>query len=117
MSSYTFEELGEKGPPVAMAMLLDCLKGGEPFVTYGAIREELEYQLNIKTIFSTHIGHVAGTLMNKILKVDERAPLINALITRPNGKPGVGVGNYFANRYKNNAYRKWDKISEKKNRN
>lgn len=36
---YTFEELGENGSPFAMAMLLDCLKGGEPFVTYGAIRE------------------------------------------------------------------------------
>lgn len=114
MSTYTVKELCDKGPRFAMAMLLDCLKGGEPFVTYGAIRDELQYQLDINTIFPIQIGHVAGTLMNQILEVDLRAPLINALITRPNGLPGVGVGSYFANRYKVQAYNKWDVISLKK---
>jgi hypothetical protein len=116
MSTYTFKDIGEKGSPIAMAMLLDCLKEGEPFVTYGAIREELQYQLGIDIIFPTHIGHVAGTLMHKILKVDKSAPLINALITRPNGVPGIGVADFFAERYKNQAYSKskWEKIPPKK---
>ena len=116
MTSYTVEQLCEDGPPFAMAMLLDCLKSGEPFVTYGAIRDELEYQLSIDKIFPTQIGHVAGSLMNKILEVDPKAPLINALITRPTGLPGVGVGGYFANRYKIERYRKWGKVPPKEKR-
>jgi hypothetical protein len=115
-NNYTVEQLMENGPPFAMAMLLNCLKTGEPFVTYGAIRDELEYQLDIETIFSTHIGHVAGSLMNQILEVDPNAPLINALITRPTGLPGKGVGGYFADKYKIESYRKWSKMSAKKKR-
>jgi hypothetical protein len=116
MPKYTVNQLCEDGPPFAMAMLLECLKSGEPFVTYGAIRDELEHQLGIETIFPTQIGYVAGSLMDQILEVDPKAPLINALITRPTGLPGVGVGNYFANKYKVEGYRKWSKVSAKKKR-
>lgn len=115
MATYTLEQLGNDGPQFAMAMLLRCLSTGEPFITYGAIGDELEYQLNIKTIFPTQIGHVAGSLMNRILEIDPNAPLINVLITRPDGIPGVGVGGYLADRYNNKRYRKWKelKTSEK----
>ena len=51
---------------------------------------------------------------HQILEVDPKAPLINALITRPTGLPGVGVGNYFANKYKVEGYRKWSNVSAKK---
>jgi len=115
MTSYTVEELCEKGPPFAMAILLDCLKdNNESFVTYGRIRDELQYQLKINTIFPTQIGYVAGSLMRKILTVDPKAPLINALITRPTGIPGVGVGGFFADRYGVKRYRKWSTLSSKK---
>jgi len=114
--TYTVEDLCEKGPRFAMAMLLNCLKGGESFVTYGAIRDELQHQLGINTIFPTQIGYVAGSLMNQILEVDPRAPLINAVITRPNGLPGLGAGSYFANRYKVPAYNKWNAVSSEKKR-
>lgn len=116
MTNYTVDQLCEDGPPFAMAMLLECLKSGEPFVTYGAIRDELEHQLGIDTIFPTQIGYVAGSLMNQILEVDPTAPLINVLITRPTGLPGVGVGDYFANKYKVKGYREWSKVSAKKKR-
>jgi len=96
-----------------MAMLLDCLKSGEPFVTYGAIKTELEYQLGIDAIFPVQIGHVAGSLMNRILEADSTAPLINALITRSSGLPGEGVGHYFADRYGIEKYRKWEKVPPK----
>jgi hypothetical protein len=112
MPNYTVDQLCEDGPQFAMAMLLRCLNAGESFVTYGAIRDELQYQLGIKTIFPTQIGHVAGTLMNQILEVEPRAPLINALIARPDGIPGKGVGGYFANRYKVNKYNEWDNVSK-----
>lgn len=110
MPKYTLEDLREYGPKFAMALLLKCLKSGESFVTYGVIRDELQYQLHVDRIFSTHIGHVAGTLMEKILEVDSSAPLINALITRSNGLPGNGVGWYFAKKYKNKKYEQWEKL-------
>jgi hypothetical protein len=116
MPNYTVEQLSEDGPPFAMAMLLARLKSGESFVTYGDIRDELQYQLGIETIFPTHIGYVAGSLMNKILELDTQAPLLNVLITRPTGLPGEGVGNYFADRYKTENYRNWKKVPLEKKR-
>lgn len=107
MSNYTLAQLEEKGPQYAMALLLRCLKEGEPFVTYGAICEELEYQLGIDNIFTVQIGKVAGALMDLILEIDPKAPLINALITHPDGLPGKGIGRYFARRYNNDKYNKW----------
>ncbi|CAI8739441.1 hypothetical protein [Methylocaldum szegediense] len=109
---YTLKQLGKDGPQYAMAMLLRCIDNGEPFLTYGAIAEELEYQLSTGKIFSTHIGHVAGSLMNRILEVDPGAPLINVLITRPNGIPGNGVAGYLADRYPKERLRNWDKLRE-----
>jgi len=114
MPSYTIKQLCDDGPQYAMAMLLNCLANGEPFLTYKDIKHELEYQLGIKEIFPIQIGHVAGTLMDKILEIDPKAPLLNALITRPNGVPGNGVGEYFADRYENPRYRNWKSVSFKK---
>lgn len=110
MSSYTVAQLAEEGPQYAMAMLLECLKEGEPFVTYGAICAELEYQLSIENIFTVQIGSVAGSLMDQILEVDPNAPLLNALITHPDGMPGKGVGGYFAWKYGKDEYKDWDEL-------
>jgi hypothetical protein len=106
-----------------MAMLLKrCIQGSEPFVTYQNIRDELQYQLGIDTIFPLHIGHVAGSLMDQIfemgqiLKIARKAPLINALVTRSSGIPGNGIGNYFADRYKIESYRNWKKMPSGKKR-
>jgi hypothetical protein len=112
MPAYTVEGLRKDGPPFAMAMLLKSIDHGESFVTYGDIRKELEYQLNIQRIFPTQIGEVAGSLMDKILVVDPDAPLINVLITRGSGIPGKGVGGYLAKRYRNPKLKNWDKISK-----
>lgn len=112
MSAYTVEELRKDGPPFAMAMLLKSIDHGESFVTYGDIRRELEYQLNIQRIFPTQIGEVAGSLMDQILEVDSNAPLINVLITRGSGIPGKGAGGYLAKRYRSPRLRNWDKISK-----
>ncbi|MDM8567146.1 hypothetical protein QUF74_16030 [Candidatus Halobeggiatoa sp. HSG11] len=111
MPTYTLEQLADEGPQFAMAMLIKCIENGEPFVTYGAICNELEYQLEIEKIFPTQIGRVAGTLMSSILEIEPDAPLINVLITRPNGIPGVGVSEYIAERYNNNALRDWDNVA------
>jgi len=109
---YTIEQLCNQGKPFAMAMLLRAIRGGEPFVTYGAIKYELQHQLNISSIFTLHIGSVAGTLMNDILSIDSTAPLLNVMIARPNGIPSKGVASYLADRYKDNKLRSWDLISD-----
>ena len=111
MPAYTVEQLCNDGPQYAMAMLIRCIKSGEPFVTYGAVKSELEYQLEIQNIFSTRIGAVAGALMDKIIEIKPGAPLINVLITNPTGIPGDGAGGYLAERYNKPELRNWKKIS------
>lgn len=111
MTTYTVGQLSEEGPQYAMALLLQALSRHEPFVTYGAIGRELEFQLGVKKIFPTQIGHVAGSLMNRILELDPDAPLINVMITQPSGVPGSGAGGYLANRYKKRKYRDWEKLT------
>jgi len=112
MSTYTVEQLRNEGPQYAMALLLRALDAGEPFVTYGAIKDELQKQWKVDTIFPTQIGHVAGSLMNQILEIDEGAPLINVLITRGNGIPGEGVSSYLYKRYNKKKYKRWDSLSK-----
>ena len=114
MPTYTLEQLSDDGPQFAMAMLIECINIGEPFVTYGDIRTELEHQLNIDKIFPAQIGYVLGALMDRILEIDPKAPLINVLITRRNGIPGVGVGKYLAKRYNNKKLRNWKNVSSNK---
>ena len=55
--------------------------------------------------------------MNKILEIDPDAPLINTMITRSSGIPGVGVGSYLANRYNNKKLLKWNTLSLKMQKN
>lgn len=112
MANYSIRQLAEDGPPFAMVLLMKSIRQGEPFVTYGEIRTELEYQLNIKRIFPTQIGHVAGSMMDQILQLDPKAPLINVLITRADGIPGIGAGWYLADRYGDPSLRNWNNISK-----
>lgn len=110
MNTYTIEHLRDQGKPFAMAMLLRALHTGEPFVTYGAIKAELQYQLDIESIFTIHIGSVAGGLMDDILGQDPKAPLLNVMVARPNGIPSRGAANYLADRYRRQRLRDWASI-------
>lgn len=110
MVSYTVEQLRGDGPQYAMALLLNALERGEPFVTYGSIKRELENQWGVDTIFPTQIGNVAGSLMNQILEADKDAPLINLLITRNNGIPGAGVSSFLYGRYKKKKYKDFESL-------
>jgi len=114
MSTYTIEELCDIGQPIAMRMLLRCLRQGEPFVTYGAIHDALLDEMDLEEIFSTHTGAVAGSLMNRILEFDPSAPLINLMITQANGIPGRGVGSYLAARYPRRHLRDWNALSDER---
>ena len=110
MPSYTVQEIASKGSPHAFAMLLRSMDSGEPFVTYGAIKAELEQQLQIPSIFTVQIGAVAGSMMDAILRLDPKAPLINVLICRPDGIPGRGAGGYLATRYRDPSLRDWENV-------
>lgn len=114
MPSYTVQEMAANGSPYALAMLLRALDNGEPFVTYGAIKAELEHQLKIPSIFTVQIGAVAGVLMDAILQVDPKAPLINVLICHSDGIPGRGAASYLATRYRDSAIRNWAEVPRRR---
>lgn len=111
---YTVEQLVNDGPRYAMAFLLKSLSHGEPFLTYGRIAGHLEPRMEIPKIFSTQIGHVVGSMQDKIHMVDPAAPLLNALATRQNGIPGEGVASYIDEKYRNGKKNKWADLSDKK---
>jgi hypothetical protein len=111
MSTYTVDRLARRGARYALALLLQHIHHGyEPFVTYGAIARLLETKLKIPRVFPTHIGSVAGTMMDLIEEEEAQAPLINALVTRPNGIPGKGFGGYYNRRIRREGERTWNKL-------
>ena len=109
---HTVEEIIDTGAPIALRMLIEATHKGEPFVTYGDIAAEIHAKLGGKKIFPPHIGKVAGSMMDQILELDPKAPLINAMITRPDGLPGVGVSGYLAKRYCQPGLKKWKTVSQ-----
>ena len=115
MSTYTVDSLSRRGARHALALLLQHIRDGdEPFVTYGSIARLLERRLRIPRVFPTHIGAVAGTMMDAIETVGLGAPPINALITRPSGIPGAGFGGYFDRLWRANGERHWDKLGRRR---
>jgi hypothetical protein len=112
LSTYDLDDLRQRGPRHALALLLQHVAAGEePFATYGAVAGLLERKLGIPTIFPTHIGAVAGALMDLVLEEDPDAPLINALVTRPDGLPGRGFGGYYDTYRRPEGARSWKKLS------
>ncbi len=112
---YTKDQLYNEGPRYAMALLLQRLSYGEPFVTYAQISGHVERELGIeKGKIVRHHGHAPGGMMDKILKVDKQAPLINALVTGSDGIPGDGIAGYINKKYRKAKSKKWDDLSDKK---
>jgi hypothetical protein len=111
MATYTVPDLAKRGARYAFQLLLQHVRDGdEPFVTYGAIARLLEEKLRIPKVFPTHIGWVAGEMMDRIEKVDPDAPLINALVTRPTGIPGRGFGGYYDRLLRPSGGRAWESL-------
>jgi hypothetical protein len=112
MRTYSVPRLSARGARHALALLLQHIHSGdEPFVTYGAIARLLEARLKIPRVFPTHVGAVAGTMMDLIEEEEPDAPLINALVTRPNGIPGKGFGGYYDRRIRRDGERAWVNLS------
>lgn len=69
-------------------------------MTYGHLKRRLEREAGFSTIFSAHVGHVAGALMHRIHKVEPSAPLINVLVVNQgDGQPSDGAGAFMAKRF------------------
>lgn len=113
MATYTVPKLAKRGARYAFQLLLQHVRDGdEPFVTYGAIARLLEQKLRIPKVFPTHIGWVAGEMMDRIEAIASGAPLINALVTRPTGIPGLGFGGYYDRILKPAGERGWKNMSD-----
>lgn len=112
MTTYSVPELSEKGAPIVLAIIIQQIRGGEePFLTYGTLARTLEKQLGIRIIFSVHIGHVAGQMIDDILKVQADAPLINGLIADKNGIPGDGFAGYHDKHIRKKGQKTWLKLA------
>jgi hypothetical protein len=69
-------------------------------MTYGHLKRRLEREANFSTIFSAHVGHVAGALMQRIQNIEPKAPLINVLVVNQgDGLPSDGAGEFMAKRF------------------
>ena len=111
--SHTMKEIIDTGAPIALRMLIEAIHKGEPFVvTYGNIAAEIHAKLGGKKISPRKIGGVADSMMDQILELDSNAPLINALITRPDGLPGDGISGYLAERYRDPKLEEWKTVSK-----
>jgi len=101
MAAYSIENdlCSEDGLRYALEYLLPIVQANST-ITYGEIADRLRQDLKIPGIvFAVGIGHVAGTLMNRILEIASGAPLINVLVFNTTRSPGTGVNGYLQDRY------------------
>lgn len=100
--SYTVEDLCDRGVKPPMLLLLGRIQK-RATATYGEVARMLERELELgdHKVFPTHIGAVAGSLMDLILTKYKTAPLINSLIVaQSDGLPGRGCFGFIDNRLK-----------------
>jgi hypothetical protein len=78
-----------------MQLLLTGVQAGRR-VPYGRVASLLEERLGIAKVFPTHIGVVAGALMDKIHTADPKASLLNLLVVNAEDwEPGSGSNGYI----------------------
>lgn len=96
--TYTVADLSEQGAPLLFGWLI-ARKSNAP-LTYGEVARRLEAPLGIQRIFPTHIGSVAGRMMELIHGIRPRAPLINALVVDAKCHlPGEGITSFLVGYY------------------
>ena len=80
--------------------LLSVVQAGTT-ITYGEIAEKLAEDLHIDgKVFPVHVGHVVGTLMRRMLDIDNAAPLINVIVVRQGtDQPSYGADGFLRNRF------------------
>jgi len=103
MATYTKERLQADGLEPTLQLLLSGVTQGRR-VPYGRVASLLERELGIPKVFSTHIGGVAGALMERIWAVDDSVPPINLLV--------VNAGNWEPGRGSDEFLREWFEIGD-----
>lgn len=101
MPSYSIEDLrSEQSLRCTFGCLLPVAHAGTT-ITYGEIADRLADDLQINgKVFPIHVGHAAGTLMDRILKEINDAPLINVLVVRQRtDQPSYGADSFLRARF------------------
>lgn len=100
LPNYTLEQIQSDGLPWVLRYLLPIVAANTT-ITYGRIAVLLQKDLQLDgPIFSTQIGGVVGTLMNRLHEADPKIPLINVLVVNQGtGAPGIGVDDYLRDRF------------------
>ena len=111
---YSRTDLVEVGRKYCLAMLIECQRLGQPYITYGQLSSVIEKQTSITNIFDLHCGEVAGVMMNDLLEYDEDIPPINALVARQDGIPGRGVAGYINTAYPIETDGQWLKLTKER---
>lgn len=100
--------------PLMRYLIATALDGST--MTYGEAKSRLENEQDFSTIFSTKMGYVVGSLMDRILAKDEEAPLLNVLmVSQQTRLPSDGAAGYMADRFnipglrtKGTSHRLWE---------
>ena len=111
---YEREDLVDKGRKYCLAMLVECQRRGQPYITYGKLSAVIESQTSLSNIFDLHCGEVAGVMMNELLEYDEDIPPINAMVANQHGIPGEGVAGYINDAYPRDTKGDWLALTKDK---
>jgi hypothetical protein len=99
---YSIEDdlCSQRGLQLAFEYLLPRVAANAK-ITYGDIATKLRADLSIEgKVFPTHVGHVIGTLMHRILDAESTAPLVNVLVVnQKTGEPGSGANFFLRSRF------------------
>jgi hypothetical protein len=111
MPTYTVASLAGHGAEPLLRWLIPIAHDGQT-LSYGRIAKRLAIELGIPVVFPTHIGHVAGHLMDLLLQANGRLPLINALVVdQKDGLPGRGITSYLVRRF-GQKYSRYESMSQ-----
>jgi hypothetical protein len=97
----TNENLASDVAVKALARWLIAAALDNSFVTYGEAKLRLEQEVGFERIARAgRTGLTAGTMINKMLEVDQNAPLLNVLLVEQHTElPSDGAGSFLADRY------------------
>ncbi len=99
MISPTNQNLEQLGHGPLMRYLIAAALDGST-MTYGEAKSRLEKEVDFSTIFTTKMGYVVGTMVDRLLEVDPRAPLLNVLlVSQQDRMPSEGAAGYMADRF------------------
>ncbi|MFG1319224.1 hypothetical protein [Xanthobacter autotrophicus] len=97
----TNENLSSDAATKALMRWLVVAALDNSFLTYGEVKNRLEKEVGFESIARPgRTGYTAGAMIDKLLDVDEAAPLLNVLLVEQKTElPSDGAGSYLADRF------------------